>query len=84
MLRSTKTAVTQGRSHVNHENLLWETSGGQSDLAMALQTTEFLLCFRSAEIKIHPDAVYWKLQISTRNLGRQCPICSFSAKSIHE
>lgn len=31
---------------------------------MALQTTKFLLHFRFAEIKFHPDAVHWKLQIS--------------------
>lgn len=85
MLKGTKTAVTwAGGSHVNHENLWWEMSGGRSDPAMVLQTTKFLLCFHFAEIKIHPDAVHQKIQVSARNLDRQYPIFSFSAKSIHE
>lgn len=79
-----KTCCNSGGSYVNCENLRWETSGGRSDLALALQTTQFLLRFHFAEIKIHPDAVNRKLQISARNLDRQCPNCSFSAKSIHE
>lgn len=48
---------------------------------MALQTTKFLLHFHFAEIKFHPDAVHWKIQISARNLDTQCPICSFSAEA---
>lgn len=52
-----------GVPHVNHENLWWEPSGGRSELAMALQTTKFLLCFHFAEIKIHPDAVHQKIQM---------------------
>lgn len=53
-------------------------------LSVSVQTTKFLLHFHFAEIKIHPDVVHWKLQISVENLDRQCPIYFFLAKSIHE